>query len=48
MMGPTQFRRGNKYGEDLHGNAKPVRIGATRSKMQNKVNANDEVYALAA
>ena len=50
MMGHTQFRRGNKYEQDLHGNAKAVGLGKLncRSKFVNANASNDETYALAA
>jgi hypothetical protein len=47
-MGLTQDRLGQEYGNGQSGNVEAVRIGVSRSKKQNKLNANDEVYALAA
>ena len=48
MMGLTQDRLGQEYGNGQSGNVEAVRIGVTRSQKQNKVTANDSQFALAA
>ena len=47
-MGLTQDRLGQEYRSGQLGNVKAFRIGVTRSKKQNKVNANDERFLMAA
>jgi len=43
-LGVSGFDRQPKVMRRI-GNAKVVRIGITRSKMQIKINANDDVYS---
>lgn len=48
LMGLYWFRRGNEYRDGESAKQKPLGLGDSQSKKQTKVNANEEVYALAA
>jgi hypothetical protein len=48
MMGLPWFRQGQEYGNGQSGNVEAVRVGGTRPKKQNKLNANDEAFLMAA